>query len=293
MHHLILHNDQIVESSAKGISPGQTGFMNGWGVFTTMRVHEGVLFAWERHWKRMQRDARLMRVPFPEDPDWLESRLLRLVKANQASESTLRMAIVRNRGGAFEGPGVERAFDLIAFTTELRDWGGGARLGVVPHARHAANIFAGTKILSWAENLVWYEKAHEDGYDEVVLLNERDEVSECTSANIFVVEGTHLWTPPLSSGCLPGVTRELLIEGEVAVPGLKAGQKTLHLSDLTAADEVIITSSTRDAMPVVFIEGLQIRRGAEGCARLKAAFHSYLERYTAKKKAYQVPVTTL
>ena len=70
------------------------------------------------------------------------------------------------------------------------------RLGVVPQARHAASRFAGTKFTSWAMNLTMYDEAHDRGLDEVVLLNERDEVSECTSANIFIVEGDQVFTPP-------------------------------------------------------------------------------------------------
>ena len=66
-------------------------------------------------------------------------------------------------------------------------------------------------MLSWAFNLNWYREAHDRGFDEVVLLNEREEVAECTSANIFAVFGDQVYTPPLDSGCLPGITREILL----------------------------------------------------------------------------------
>src|SRR6202030_1940844 len=111
------------------------------------------------------------------------------------------------------------------------------------------NEFAGVKYLSWSENLTRYERAHEQGFDEVVLLNERGEVAECTSANIFVAKGDSVFTPPLSSGCLPGVTRALLLE-EIDVPGLSVSEKVILTADLESADEVFITSTTRDLMPV-------------------------------------------
>src|SRR5690606_29822021 len=117
--------------------------------------------------------------------------------------------------------------------------------GVVPHGRHAANEFAGVKYMSWAQNLTWYERAHEQGFDEVVLLNERGEVAECTSANIFIASEGRVYTPPLSSGCLPGVTRAALIEDIRPAIGLRVTEKTLLPSDLEAADEVFITSTTR------------------------------------------------
>src|SRR5207247_2399772 len=153
-----------------------------------------VLFAWERHWKRMQSDARRIRVPFPSEPAWLEERLYKLIEANQARDATLRVSIIRNRGGMFEGPGNTRDFDVVGFTRELTNWPNSLKLGLIPSARFAANEFAGTKYLSWAENLTWYERAHEQGFDEVVLLNERGEVAECTSANIFAVSGSEVAT---------------------------------------------------------------------------------------------------
>jgi branched-chain amino acid aminotransferase len=286
MHRFLLHNSSILDAAdSKVLTPGQVGLMNGWGVFSTLRVHDGVLFAFDRHWARMVRDAAIMRVQFPWTPAELEAVLIRLIEANHARNATLRVCAVRNKGGAYEGPDQQRETDLIAFTTDLREWGDSVRLNVVPHGRHAASRFAGTKVLSWAQNLALYEQAHADGYDEVVLLNERGEVSECTSANIFAVFGDTAATPPLSDGCLPGVTRELLLE-QIRVPGLETKEQTLRLPDLEQASEVFITSTTRDLLPVAHIEGLEIQPGG-GRVRnaLQSAFSAYLENYVAKARA--------
>jgi branched-chain amino acid aminotransferase len=281
MHRFLLHNDEIRDTAEHVVSPGQVGLMNGWGIFSTIRVQDGVLFAWERHWARMQRDAARMRVPFPESEKWLEDRLHRLIEKNRAANATLRVVIVRNRGGMWEGPvAAERAFDTIAFTAALNDWGEPVKLGVVPHARHAASEFAGTKYNSWSENLTRYERAHEQDLDEVVLLNERGEVAECTSANIFIVQGDRAWTPPLSDGCLPGVTRALLLE-EIRVPGITVAEKTILTADLEAADEIFITSTTRDLMPVTSVKGLNIKGGRQVCDRLQQAFVEYTAKYVA------------
>jgi len=278
MHPYVLHNDEIQPASARLLSPGQVGLLAGWGVFSTLRVHRGVLFAYERHFERMRRDASALRVPFPEDPEYIRSRLLRLIEANQAFEATLRVAVIRNRGGLWEGPS-QRAFDLVGLTADLTDWGESARLTVQPQARHAACPLAGLKTLSWAMNLAWLEQAQARGFDEVILLNERGEVSECTSANIFICKAGHVWTPPLSSGCLPGVTRALLLE-TVRVPGIPVGEKVLRLEDLWQADEVFITSSTRDLLPVREIEGIPLGRTGQLRAALAAAFEEYRRRYT-------------
>ena len=282
MHRLILHNDDVRDAAENCTSPGQVGLMNGWGVFSTLRVTDGVLFAFERHFARMSRDAKLLHVPFPSQPDWLHGRLLNLVEANHAFNATLRVAVVRNQGGPFEGPASNRTFDLIAFTADLTSWPDSVALAWKPDARHARNPFAGVKVLSWAFNLTWNEEAHDHGFDEVVLLNERGEVSECTSANMFVVEGCQVWTPPLESGCLPGVTRAILLE-EVRVPDTRIGEKTLRAADLEQADGVFITSSTRDLLRVRQIEGLNVRQGAQDlCEKLKKAFVDYRKAYVAQ-----------
>ena len=282
MHRFVLHNDEVRDASDRRLSLGQVGFMTGWGVFSTLRVASGVLFAYERHFERMRRDAERLRVPFPDSPSWLEERLLRLVQANDAADSVLRVNIVRNRGGLFEGPSTGRDFDVAAFTAPLNNWGDSVRLGVLRNARHAAHPFAGTKVTSWAFNLNMYEEAHERGFDEVVLLNEREEVSECTSANIFAVFGSRVETPPLSSGCLAGITRALLLE-EIAMPGITVGERPLTLDDLAAADEVFITSTTRDVLPVADIEGLRIGRERRVSAALLAAFKTCIGTYTSTK----------
>ena len=287
MHRLLLHNDDLRDAGERLVSPGQVGLLNGWGVFSTIRVYDGVMFEWERHWARMRRDAAKMNVPFPDSPAWLEQRLQRLIEANQAWNATLRAVIVRNRGGMWagmwEGPAEEREFDAIAFTADVNQWGAGARLGMAAHARHAAGEFAGTKYLSWSENLTRYERARELGLDEVVLLNERGEVSECTSANIFAVEGGSVWTPPLASGCLPGVTRAVLLE-EIHALGLRIGEKALLPAALESADEVFLTSTTREVMPVISIQGLNLRHAENVTRQLQSAFSKYVDSYVVPRR---------
>ena len=288
LHPFVIHNDEIRGASEPILAAGQVGPLMGWGVFSTLRVANGVLFAFERHWARMKRDAELLRIPFPSDPEWLRERLLRLVKANECPEATLRVCIVRNKGTVFLGPGIAREFDLVAMTTDLANWGDSVRLGVVPNGRFAASAYARTKVLSWAFNLNWYHEARERGFDEVVLLNERQEVAECTSANVFGVFGDEVVTPPLDSGCLPGITREVLLH-EIRVPGIRIAERRLTLAGLQDADEIFITSSTRDILPVAEIEGIRINRGGKTCESLKHAFRAFIKEYCATKAVASAP----
>lgn len=283
MHRLFLHNDEMRDAAFPSLAAGQVGLLSGWGVFTTIRIYDGQMFCWDRHWSRMKRDAQRMSVPFPQHPDRLEEQLYKLIESNEALNATLRVVVVRNRGGLWEGPGQSRDFDVIAFTSPVNAWPEWVKLDLVPNGRFAASEFAGTKYISWSENLARYERAHLKGLDDALLLNERGEVAECTSANILVAHGHRVSTPPLSSGCLGGVTRAVLLE-EIQVSGLEISERVLLPADLASADEVFITSSTRELLPVSHIAGINIRAQRDVCDWLQSAFSSWIKQYFAHRK---------
>jgi len=283
LHRFVLHNDQIQLASDLSLAPGQVGLLAGWGVFSTLRVSDGVLFAWDRHWARITRDAKAFHVPLPEDSEKVRRKLVELVEANQVPNCTLRLVIVRNGGGLWAGPSNGRPSDVIALTADSKEWGDSVRLSYVRQARHAACEFAGTKITSWAMNLTWLERAQQRGFDEVILLNERGEVAECTSANIFIANGSEVWTPPLSSGCLPGITRQVILE-EIRVPGIRVIEKTVMPGNLENADEIFITSTTRSLLPVRQIEDKPVGRNDRARKALSEAFAACVRTYVLAHK---------
>jgi branched-chain amino acid aminotransferase len=112
-------------------------------------------------------------------------------------------------------------------------------------------------VLAWLPNNWIAARARRAGFDEAVLLNERDEVSECTSANLFIVKEGVVETPPLSSGCLGGITREILIElGTVA--DFPVRESVLTMDDVHSADELFITSTSREVLPVSHVEDRRV-----------------------------------
>jgi branched-chain amino acid aminotransferase len=224
-----------------------------------------------------------MNVALPADPDAVHSDLSRLIEANSAQNATLRVVAFRNGGVTWEGPPTGRASDLIAMTTNNNKWGDGVRLTYQAGGRFAGSEFAHAKITSWGHNLRFYERAHERGFDECVLLNERGEVTECTSANLFAVHGSEVWTAPVSAGCLPGITREVLLE-EVHVPGVRVIEKTLLPEDLERADEVFITSSTRDLVGVSQIGDKKLKTCDTVRAKLLVEFRRYLRDYVESRQ---------
>ena len=288
MHAYVLYNDQIVRATDAILRPGQLGLLSGWGVFTTLRIYEGAPFAFDRHWQRMERDASLLHIDFRFNPDEVEADLSKLAAANDAPESTLRLCVFRSEGGSWAGPGSGNTSDLVAMTNDLQHWKDSVALGVSENARFAASPFAGTKTLSWAHNLTLVEAARAEGFDETILLNERREVAECTSANLFAVRDGTTYTPPLSSGPLPGVTRALLLE-EIDITGAPVKERVLTLDDLFNADEVFITSTTRELLPVSRILDRAVGPGASGpwpvMERLRGGLREYARAYAAARRA--------
>lgn len=281
-HSKILHNREIRNLDEGTLSAGQLGLLAGWGVFTTLRVKDGSLFAWERHWARLTRDARLLHIQMP-DAATVYRDLHELIRANGRADCTMRLNIVRNGGGMWEGQASSaKPVDVISLTADSKQWGDSARLSITPSARFAANEFTRAKVLSWGANLTLAERALQSGFDETILLNEHGRVAECTSANVFAVFGSEVRTPALSEGCLPGITREVLLE-EIRLPGLHLVESSLLPDDLFRADSVFITSTTRDLLRVREIDGRAL--GSVGRARevLAEAFRRFVESDIARQ----------
>jgi branched-chain amino acid aminotransferase len=126
----------------------------------------------------------------------------------------------------------------------------------VPWVRNERGALTGAKTTSYAENVVCLARARAAGADEAVLANTLGALCEGTGSNVFVVIGGRLITPPLHSGCLAGVTRELVIEVSDGV------DDDIPMADLVRADEVFLTSTGRDVQPVHTIDGRAVPTGA-------------------------------
>jgi branched-chain amino acid aminotransferase len=285
IHRLIFHNDRIVPVEEVRLSPGQAGLMNGWGLFTTTRIFQGEAFAYERHWRRLEKDAKRIRLPFPFNSEKVRRHLGELLNANQVVEGTARIYMIYNRVGFWQSDEPMPEVDLILCTAGLPAHSEEARLAVAEHGRHAASPLAGVKTTAWLNNVWHLAEAQKAGWTEVILLNERGEVSECTSANIFCVKDGAVFTPPLSSGCLEGVTRSVLLE-IAARAGVPMSEKILRLEDLHAADEVFITSTNRTLLGVSEIAGhkYSVVMGSL-VQRLERAFEASMREYVAARGA--------
>jgi branched-chain amino acid aminotransferase len=253
MDALIFHNDGIIPLPEAHLSPGQMGLLMGWGVFTTLRIYEGRPFAFDRHWVRMRHDAERLGMNLGHAQDAIRLAVIRLAEANDRPEGMARVSFVKNHGGLWGQAGNRPETDLLIFTRELVQWPATHRLKLQPRALYSATRLAGVKMLSWVQNAALLEQAHTEGFDDVLLLNESGQIAECTSANFFLVRGGKVVTPPLSAGCLPGVTRDVLRE-VVPGAGFELLEEDLTPEDFSSAAEVFISSTTREVAAVESID---------------------------------------
>jgi len=286
IHRYVLHNEELQPIEKARWSPGQAGLICGWGLFTTVRIARGEAFAYERHWRRLEKDAALTRMPITCSGARVRVLLQEAIRANQVNEGCARIYLVWNTVGSWKSEEKMPEVDLVITTADLPHYPEILRLAVREQGRHAASPLAGVKTISWLNSVWAAREAQRDGFDEVVLLNERGEVSECTAANIFAVNAGKVITPPLNSGCLEGVTRGVLME-IASEAGTSVAEQTMRLDDLYQADEVFVTSTNRNVIGVKEIAGHMIGNGTTGpiTKKLDEVFESYIHEYVERRLA--------
>jgi len=287
IHPNVFHNESLLPIEKVRLSPGQAGLICGWGIFTTLRISRGEAFAYERHWRRLEKDAALTRLPMPYTAAKVRVHLHEVIRANQVTEGCARIYLVYNSVGFWQSDEKHPQVDLIIYTASLPNHRDTVRLALREHGRHAAAPLAGVKSISWLNNVWAFAEATKEGFDEVVMLNERGEVAECTSANIFIVKGEKILTPPLNSGCLEGVTRGILLE-IAPEAGLSVVEQALHPEDLYSAEEVFISSTNRNLISVSEIAGHAIPAPGPVCHRLNELFDAYVADYVSRRLASAV-----
>jgi len=284
IHPNVFHNDTLQPIEKARLSPGQAGLICGWGIFTTLRISRGEAFAYERHWRRLEKDATVTRIPMPYTAAKVRVHLHEVIRANKVTEGCARIYFVYNSVGYWQSAERHPQADLIIYSAGLPEHREVVRLALREQGRHAASPMAGVKTISWLNNVWAVAEANKEGYDEVVMLNERGEVAECTSANIFAVKNAKILTPPLNSGCLEGVTRGILME-IAPEAGLPVVEQALRPEDLYSAEEVFISSTNRNLVDVSEIAGHAIPAPGPVCDRLNQLFDAYVEEYVSRRLA--------
>jgi branched-chain amino acid aminotransferase len=242
-------NGSLVDPAEAMVSAFDHGFTVGDGVFETLKVIGGRPFATGRHIERLHRSAQGLGLNVPLTERSLRAVIDEVVAAAQLDLARLRVTLTA--GVTPLGPGRgEPAPTLIVAAAPLVPWERETSAVTVPWPRNEHSAIAGVKTTSYAENVVALAEAHKVGASEAILPNIAGNLCEGTGTNVFAVIGGELVTPPLLAGCLAGVTRALVLE---LVP--EADEENVPMAALAEADEVLLTSTTRDVQPVRLLDG--------------------------------------
>ena len=262
-------NGKVVDDADASISAMDHGLTVGDGVFETMRVYGGVPFARRRHLDRMAASAAGLGLTLP-DRALLERAMSEVVAAAGHSDARLRLTVTGGVGPPGSGRGAGPP-TVLAVACTLDPAPETAAVVTVPWTRNENSPLAGIKTTSYGENVVALARAKEAGAHEAIFANTKGELCEGTGTNIAVVIDGRLVTPPLSSGCLAGVTRALAIEHCDIV------EDSVPYSALDVVTEACLLSSTREVQPISSIDGRALQVGDRTRAA-RAAFRALVER---------------
>lgn len=220
------------------------GLSLGLGLFETITAREGVPLALTRHWTRLSGSAPWCGVAVPERPV-LEAAVAGVLERNGLGLglARVRVTVTAGAGGlSCAAPG-EGGVTIVS-ATRIGLPAAAADAVLCPWTRNERDPLAGHKTLSYASNLPALDWARRAGFDEPVFANTRGELCECATANLFLVVGGTLLTPSLLTGCLPGVTRGLVLE-LARGGGVPLEEVEVAAGSMTEAGEAFLTSATR------------------------------------------------
>ena len=289
-------NGRLHDASQPSISPLDRGFLYGDSVYEVWRTFGDHVFAFGEHWERLERSAGAIGLDLPVDRSAAIAEIARTIAAYRQETSWSGCCYIRLQISRGSGPiGLDSAladgarfFLYVQKLTELTpaQLEGGLRLH--PARRFQRNLRTAvdpsSKTGNYMNNLLCLREAKEAGADDVVMFNQAGEVTEAATANLFFVSGNRVVTPPLSSGILGGVTRQLLLYRIEGPGGLQLIERRIPGAEMEAFDECFLASTTRDVVPVAAIGGKGFRTGAGTVSRqLKRAFETYLNAYPGTK----------
>jgi branched-chain amino acid aminotransferase len=262
-------NGELLDDDAASVSALDHGLTVGDGVFETMLVRRGFPFARRRHLDRLERSLAGLGLASC-GREIMERACEELVAASGRTDGRLRLTVTGGVGPAGSGRG-EGPCTVLATIGDVDPVPATASIVTVPWTRNENSPLAGLKTTSYGENVVALARAKQAGAHEAIFANTKGELCEGTGTNIAVVVDGRLVTPPLSSGCLAGVTRALAIEH----CGVDEG--TLPYELLGEVTEACLLGTTRDVQPITMIDGRPLEVG-EHTAAAREAFSALVAR---------------
>ena len=283
---VIYLNGEILPLSKARLSPFDRGFLFGDGLFETLRLYRGRPFALTQHLERLSAGAAALKFPFKTDQIYGPLILEILVEQNGLAEvdSYLRITVTRGSDDGALLPGEELTPTVMMVNKPLAGAVTAARTEgmkacLLQGGREGGGGLSHLKSLNFLPSVLGKMAAHEGGVQEGLFTGPEGELLEGTGSNLFVIKGERLTTPPLTSGILPGVTRQVALNlaGEL---GLEVREEGVTREALYSSDEAFLTNSIIEIAPLIEVEGRPVGNGRAGekTGRLRKAYKKRVRR---------------
>ena len=233
-------NGQVIKEEDAKISISDLSYQFGYGLFETIKCEQGIPLFFESHYKRLTHSAKELDMPFPVEQEEIRKWIKDVLSANKLTQARVKIIISKR---------LEEKFNVLIMASMLEQLPNSYSLLSYTLSRDSKSVSFRNKTTSRADSYVAYKKALESGFNDALYVNEKNELIECTRANIFLVMEDKIITPLLESGILSGVTREKIIEiakkENITVEG-----KNVHSLYLNKAIDVFITNAIVGMMAV-------------------------------------------
>lgn len=251
------------------ISVFDHGLLYGDGVFEGIRVYGGKVFRLEQHLERLWNSAKAIWLEIPMTPEAVSRAIHETLAANDLRDGYIRLVVMRGAGTLgldptrTKNPQVIIIADRIALYPEEHYRNGLEIITASTVRTSSAAVSPRIKSLNYLNNILAKIEGYKAGVVEVLMLNHKGEVAECSGDNIFLVRHNVLLTPPIDAGILEGVTREAVIELARA-SGREVREIALSRYDIYTADECFLTGTAAEVIPVVKLDDRRIGDGKPG-----------------------------
>lgn len=262
-------NGKFVPESEAVVSVFDHGYLYGDGIFETMRVYGGKVFMLEEHLRRLFRSAGIVSLNVPAGPGELAEVVRETVRLNNLPEASVRLSISRGPGPLGIDPRGCATPTVLCLARELPDTLAGLRRqgvkAVITRTRRVPPeaLDPAAKTANFLNCILAKVEANSAGAFEGIMLNTRGEVAEGTVSNVFYVKNGALFTPSPEAGILRGITRDLVLRLARDL-GVEAEESLFGQEELLRADEVFLTNSTWEVLPVVELDGRPVGGGGPG-----------------------------
>ena len=277
---IFLDGKWVPKSEAK-ISVFDHGLLYGDGVFEGIRSYGGLVFKLKEHLKRLWESAHTLMLEIPMSEKEMEKAIVETLRRNQLKDAYIRVVVTRGVGDLGLDPAKCKRATVFIITDKITLYPEslyrqGLEIITVPTVRNLPEaVNPSIKSLNYLNNILAKIEAKNSGCMEALMLNAQGYVAECTGDNIFMVKCQALLTPPTYLGALKGITRGAILE-IAAAQKMTFEERLLTRHDLFNADEVFLTGTAAEVIPVVKIDGRKIGAGKPGpvTGRLLKAFHA-------------------